>query len=166
MKKDLIYVSLIFFILIVFFQLNYCNDQTTITRITNVKHTHTRPAIYPQNIIKPNPEIINRYIYTTKTDTFIQFDTVYKYITDYLSKKYYSDSILMDSGELIVINDTIHMNSIKSRQISLKYDLKETFIYPKKKKFSIGVHCGYGINTNFEPAPYIGVGVSYNLYSF
>jgi len=38
--------------------------------------------------------------------------------------------------------------------------------FPKPKKFGLGVHLGYGINSSFRIAPYIGVGVSYNVIRF
>lgn len=37
---------------------------------------------------------------------------------------------------------------------------------PKPKKFGLGVHVGYGINSSFRVAPYIGIGVSYNVIRF
>jgi len=38
--------------------------------------------------------------------------------------------------------------------------------YFPRKRFGIGFHLGYGINTNFNIAPYIGIGISYNLINF
>lgn len=40
--------------------------------------------------------------------------------------------------------------------------------YQKPKRWSIGVHAGYGLRMKGTPqfAPYVGVGVSYNLFSF
>jgi hypothetical protein len=38
--------------------------------------------------------------------------------------------------------------------------------FPKPKKFGVGVHLGYGINSSFKIQPYIGVGVSYNVIRF
>lgn len=38
---------------------------------------------------------------------------------------------------------------------------------PKPKNFGVGVLAGYGINlTNAQPAPFIGIGISYNLFKF
>lgn len=36
----------------------------------------------------------------------------------------------------------------------------------KAKKFGIGVQVGYGLNNEFKPSPYIGVGLSYNILTF
>lgn len=37
---------------------------------------------------------------------------------------------------------------------------------PKPKKFGVGFHLGYGVNSSFKLNPYIGIGVSYNVISF
>jgi uncharacterized protein YcfL len=37
---------------------------------------------------------------------------------------------------------------------------------PRTKRFGLGVHLGYGINSSFRVAPYIGVGISYNVIRF
>lgn len=41
-----------------------------------------------------------------------------------------------------------------------------TNVSVKKKRFGIGVHAGGGIDKNFKPIPYVGVGLSYNLWNF
>lgn len=38
--------------------------------------------------------------------------------------------------------------------------------FPRPKKFGLGVHLGYGINSSFRVQPYIGIGVSYNVIRF
>lgn len=38
--------------------------------------------------------------------------------------------------------------------------------FPRPKKFGLGVHVGYGINSSFRVAPYIGIGLSYNVIRF
>jgi hypothetical protein len=43
---------------------------------------------------------------------------------------------------------------------SIKMDL------PREKRFGIGIQAGYGITTQFKASPYIGVGISYNLFRF
>ncbi len=37
---------------------------------------------------------------------------------------------------------------------------------PKPKRFGIGVHIGYGINSSLQLNPYLGIGVSYNVIRF
>lgn len=37
---------------------------------------------------------------------------------------------------------------------------------PRTRRFGLGVHLGYGINSSFRVAPYIGVGISYNVIRF
>ena len=40
--------------------------------------------------------------------------------------------------------------------------------YQKPKRWGIGIHAGYGMTIKGTPqfAPYIGIGISYNLFSF
>jgi len=37
---------------------------------------------------------------------------------------------------------------------------------PRNKKFGIGLQIGYGINSSFKIQPYLGVGISYNVFKF
>jgi hypothetical protein len=46
-------------------------------------------------------------------------------------------------------------------------DIKSAkFDFPKEKKYSIGLQIGYGISNQFKPTPYIGIGISRNIFSF
>ena len=39
-------------------------------------------------------------------------------------------------------------------------------IVPKPKHWGIGVQAGVGLNTQFKPMPYVGIGISYNIINF
>lgn len=41
-----------------------------------------------------------------------------------------------------------------------------TNVSAKKKRFGLGLQAGGGIDKNLKPVPYIGVGLSYNLWNF
>lgn len=76
--------------------------------------------------------------------------------TDYVDKgglfkipKYYTDIYSPDQN--------IKVNGVKTYR-------KETVV--KTKRIGIGVQFGYGFGGNFKAAPYVGVGVSYNLFTF
>lgn len=46
--------------------------------------------------------------------------------------------------------------------------INNTYPKPKQKRWGIGIQVGYGISINGTPqlSPYIGVGISYNIFSF
>lgn len=46
--------------------------------------------------------------------------------------------------------------------------INNTYPKSKQKRWGIGIQVGYGISTNGTPqlSPYIGVGISYNIFSF
>lgn len=76
--------------------------------------------------------------------------------TDYVDKgglfkspKYYTDIYSPDQN--------IKVNGVKTYR-------KETVV--KTKRIGIGVQFGYGFGENFKAAPYVGVGISYNLFTF
>ena len=77
-------------------------------------------------------------------------------VTDYVDKgglfkpkKYYTDIYSPDQN--------ITINGLKTYR-------KEVLIKPKR--VGIGVQFGYGLSSDFKIAPYVGVGISYNLISF
>lgn len=77
-------------------------------------------------------------------------------VTDYVDKgglfgktKYYTDIYSPDQN--------ISINGLKTYR-------KETVIKPKR--VGIGVQFGYGLSTDFKIAPYVGIGLSYNVFSF
>lgn len=79
----------------------------------------------------------------------ITTDHVEKYGFLKLKKRYYTDFYTPDQN--------ITINWLKTYR-------KETVIKPKR--VGIGVQFGYGLSTDFKIAPYVGVGLSYNLISF
>ena len=77
-------------------------------------------------------------------------------VTDYVDKgglfgktKYYTDIYSPDQN--------VSINGLKTYR-------KETVIKPKR--VGIGVQFGYGLSSDFKVAPYVGIGLSYNLFSF
>lgn len=78
-----------------------------------------------------------------------------------ITQKVYSDSTYTAyvSGYLPCL-DSIVLN-LPTNIVTIKQQYKP-------KRWSIGIHAGYGIMLNGTPklSPYIGVGISYNLWSF
>ena len=94
-------------------------------------------------------------------------DTLWKTDTVWLQKEQvmWQDSLsrVYASGVSVEIDSVLHF-------VSTKVITKERDVMVKvKPKWSIGVHAGYGAfanNGQIATSPYIGVGVSYNLFSW
>lgn len=111
------------------------------------------------------------YITKTKIDS-IPYpvpvrDTLWKTDTVWLQKEQvmWQDSLsrVYASGVSVEIDSVLHF-------VSTKIITKERDVMIKvKPKWSIGVHAGYGAfakNGQISAAPYVGVGVSYNILSW
>lgn len=111
------------------------------------------------------------YITKTKIDS-IPYpvpvrDTLWKTDTVWLQKEQvmWQDSLsrVYASGVSVEIDSVLHF-------VSTKIITKERDVIVKvKPKWSIGVHAGYGAfakNGQISAAPYVGVGVSYNILSW
>ena len=113
-------------------------------------------------IIEERVQLQKVLIPVEKTDTIFQHDTMYVYLEreqviwqDSLSRVYASgimpqiDSVQHFIREMVVIREL-------------------TKVINKPCKWGIGVHAGYGVHMGgqIHAAPYIGIGVSYNLLSW
>lgn len=111
------------------------------------------------------------YITKTKIDS-IPYpvpvrDTLWKTDTVWLQKEQvmWQDSLsrVYANGVCVEIDSVLHF-------VSTKIITKERDVIVKvKPKWSIGVHAGYGAyakNGQISAAPYVGVGVSYNILSW
>ena len=102
------------------------------------------------------------------------------------------DTMFVDVGETIVVHDTTYLplpreyvtyqdSSYRAVVSGFRPRLEELEMYPKKeiitiqtektivvpdkKRFGVGVQAGYGITpAGFQP--YLGVGISYNIFMF
>ena len=117
----------------------------------------------------PKDSIVIRYVTTTlpavqHIDTVTVFDSIKVEIP--IIQKEYKDSTyhafvsgyMPSLDSITVYPKTIYVNSITTN----KY-------IPKTKRWGIGLQAGYGayINSNtVHTAPYIGVGISYNIFSW
>ena len=102
MKKELTIFILITIIGFIGFILNlkYCKDPNYITKIDTVYITKIKKNLIPVAVAYPVDSLVNNIIYDT--DTVIQIDSVIKYITKYLAKNTFKDTILNDSNGLII----------------------------------------------------------------
>lgn len=87
----------------------------------------------------------------------------------------------IDSTDVLIpITQRIYKDSTYKVYISgYKPNLDSLFIYPRReiitirkpvkpKRWGVGVHAGYGISLKETPQfiPYVGIGISYNLFNF
>lgn len=128
-----------------------------------------------------------------KVDTLFIFDTIVSEKPIYKEKRI-TERILVPVTDTIRVKDTLYLYAEKE-QIHWKDSLSDVYasgidvnvdsvlhyvpmkvvtetteiIIKMKPKWSIGVHAGYGAfanNGQIATSPYIGVGVSYNLFSW
>ena len=128
-----------------------------------------------------------------KVDTLFIYDTIVSEKPIYKEKKI-TERILVPVTDTIRVKDTLYLYA-EREQIHWKDSLSDVYasgidvnvdsvlhyvpmkvvtetteiIIKMKPKWSIGVHAGYGAfanNGQIATSPYIGVGVSYNLFSW
>ena len=97
------------------------------------------------------------------SDTVMVHDTIYVYMDR--EQVHWQDSLsdVYASGYDVQVDSVRH--NIQTQVITKERDV----IVKVKPKWSVGVHAGYGAfanNGQISASPYIGVGVSYNLFSW
>ena len=165
-KKDFI-IEAIFFIAIIIlaFLIGRCTRNGDGNSNTIVK-SDTTFIHHIDTIFLPTEKIVER------TKTISIKDTIYlpKDTVILIENKLYSDSI-----------SNIYFSGYKAQIDSIKYFLPSDTVYintekiikEKQKKWSISVHTGVGLqygiinnNKQFDVGPYVGIGVSYNIFSW
>lgn len=97
------------------------------------------------------------------SDTMMVHDTIYVYMDR--EQVHWQDSLsdVYASGYDVQVDSVRH--NIQTQIITKERDV----IVKVKPKWSVGVHAGYGAfanNGQVSASPYIGVGISYNLFSW
>ena len=97
------------------------------------------------------------------SDTMMVHDTIYVYMDR--EQVHWQDSLsdVYASGYDVQVDSVRH--NIQTQVITKEREV----IVKVKPKWSVGVHAGYGAfanNGQITASPYIGVGVSYNLFSW
>ena len=97
------------------------------------------------------------------SDTMMVHDTIYVYMDR--EQVHWQDSLsdVYASGYDVQVDSVRH--NIQTQVITKERDV----IVKVKPKWSVGVHAGYGAfanNGQISASPYIGVGISYNLFSW
>ena len=156
-NKTLIVVTLCALFLLNF-NLRQCTKNPS---VTSVVHSDTVKVIDTVIYYKPVPRdsIVIRHV-TEKLPVTPDSVEVKIPITQ---KKYESDNY---TAYVSGYNPTLDSLLIKLPRTVIKEEV-QTF-KSVRKKWSVGVQVGYGVTVNKAPqfTPYIGVGVTYNLFSF
>lgn len=131
----------------------------TIVRIDTIR---PEPIVKVMKVVDSIP--VPYPVYHEKTDTLWQRDTLVHIDTLYLprTQKYYGD----DTYEAWVSGYQPALDSI--RVFSKATEVKSISV-PPRKRWGIGIHAGYGVSVNgtgVVASPYIGVGISYDLFSW
>lgn len=96
------------------------------------------------------------------SDTMVVHDTIYVYMNR--EQVHWQDSMsdVYASGYDVQVDSVRH--NIQTQVITKERDV----VVKVKPKWSIGVHAGYGIaiSGQVRTAPYVGVGITYNLLSW
>lgn len=137
---------------------------------------------------------LNRLVEPQKerVDTLFIFDTIVEEKPIFKEKKVV-EKVLVHSVDTIMMRDTLYM-VMEREQIHWKDSLSDVYasgimvevdsvkhylptrvitietekVVKVKPRWSLGVHAGYGVHvgSQIQAAPYVGVGVSYNIFSW
>ena len=120
------------------------------------------------------------YRYPVPVDSaVVRYETVRLMVAD-TSRITITDTVrVADSVEVVVpITQRVYGDSLYRAYVSgYRPQLDSIFVYPrtsyitttvkeKPKRWGIGLQAGYGYTPGSGMSPYLGIGVSYNIYSF
>lgn len=103
------------------------------------------------------PYPVPRYITTELHDTIFERDSIY--IDLPITQKVYRDT----SYSAWVSGYNPRLDSIEVYRPTTTIT---NYIKPSNKRWGIGLQVGYGVNPQGKFAPYLGVGISYNILRF
>lgn len=120
------------------------------------------------------------YRYPVPRDSaVVRYETVRLMVAD-TARITITDTVrVADSVEVVVpITQRVYSDSLYRAYVSgYRPSLDSIFVYPrtryvttvvkeKPKRWGIGLQAGYGYSPGNGMSPYLGIGVSYNIYSF
>jgi hypothetical protein len=116
-----------------------------------------KPVFFEKKVVEKVP------VPVPVSDTMMVHDTIYVYMDR--EQVHWQDSLsdVYASGYDVQVDSVRH--NIPTQVITKERDV----IVKVKPKWSVGVHAGYGAfanNGQISASPYIGVGISYNLFSW
>lgn len=159
--KDSFYILAIF-ILGVLLAFTHCSKSSTEAELEKLKKEQVKPEVIqtkpelkdvkPATVTPDGTLVAPRieYVDTGSTKTIIQYDTLTEpfdtiaFLTDYMSLKFYMDSLTAQDVD-VIIHDTLQFNKIHARSIQLKNNRNEDFY--KTRKFFVGGTMGGNANS-------------------
>lgn len=132
----------------------YVNDTTYITKTDSF------------TLVKPEPYLVIKD--TTIIDTLYSIDSVLVPVKIPLSLYHYKDTCVQ-APDSIIIEQNILGYHVQVQNLTARLKTVSTVILPKPlpkdKRFMLGFQVGYSIDAA-KPRPYIGIGLSYRIFSF
>lgn len=116
-------------------------------------------------IIREKPSYRTEYVFVRDSVRVQVHDTVYINLPRQL--RVYQDSLYR--AEVSGVDPTLDRIEVYPQTKVVTKIETQTIRVTERRKWGIGVQVGYGITKQgnaFNPGPYIGVGVSYNILSF
>lgn len=137
-----------------------CDDPPIITQ------TDTLITYKTDTIVKE--KVVPKYIYRYKTDTLLYTlnDTIIIPVPVPINKYTFTDD------SLYFIEATgykVQLDKIKITQPTQLITVTEYISVPQRKRWGLGVTAGWGITVNdgrLSTAPYLGIGLQYNILQF
>ena len=116
-------------------------------------------------VIREKPVYRTEYVFVRDSVSVQVHDTVYINLPRQL--RVYQDSLYR--AEVSGVDPTLDRIEVYPQTKVVTKIETQTIRVTERRKWGIGVQVGYGITKQgnaFNPGPYIGVGVSYNILSF
>lgn len=164
MKKVISIILWIAVVSLIFYTMLHLHDKDIQTE-TKVKVTHDT-IVVSKPIAKDSILVRTDTIKLPIVRHIVNTDTIYKDIVRVdsveveipIERKTYEDSVYF----AVVSGYRVNLDSIRVNQ---RNTIVERYIKSKPKRFGIGIVGGYGLSKD-GVSPFIGVGVSYNLWRF
>lgn len=168
MKNKILYIIIIVLSLIVLVQITTRCDGKDKTK-TTVDTVYITDTIY-----QPKLDSIEVTKYVTKylpsvPDT-ITLDSIIRdtFLVEVPISLYRLDTLLPNDAK---VNAELQGFQVEMNSLEVEYPkITETIVQKSKpKRWGVGINAGYGIGANdnkIYASPYIGIGISYNIFSF
>lgn len=139
----------------------------SVPRITPESHVVEKvdTLVVRDTIIREKPSYRTEYVFVRDSVKVQVHDTVYINLPRQL--RVYQDSLYR--AEVSGVDPTLDRIEVYPQTKVVTKIETQTIRVTERRKWGIGVQVGYGITKQgnaFNPGPYIGVGVSYNILSF
>lgn len=129
------------------------------------EHERIDTLVIRDTIIREKPSYRTEYVFVRDSVKVQIHDTVFVSLPRQL--RVYQDSLYR--AEVSGVDPTLDRIEVYPQTKVVTKIETQTVRVTERRKWGIGVQVGYGITKQgnlFNPGPYIGVGVSYNILSF